>query len=125
MRDYILVFIGGGAGSCLRFFFNTALNNGYLKYPFGTLAANFTSCLIVGLAIPFFQSNSPIHYSLKLLVLTGVCGGFSTFSTYINELSIMQKANNYFLFSFYLIVSLLIGFLGLELGIYSSKFIKS
>lgn len=80
---FILVFLGSGIGGCLRFsislFFKTIGTTGF---PFGTLVANFLSCLLAAFLISKDMSQSPSTYSWHLLLVVGVCGGFSTFSTF-------------------------------------------
>lgn len=77
------VFIGGGLGSMSRFAIGHlyTLKNGF---PIGTFIANILACLILGILLGY-HLNKPISSEMRLLLLTGFCGGFSTFSTFSSE----------------------------------------
>lgn len=82
--SFVYVFIGGGIGSMLRYAVSLVLDKLNLHFPIATLTANALACLLFGLAAGYmFKEGVADHY--KLLLLTGVCGGFSTFSTFTND----------------------------------------
>lgn len=80
----VYVFIGGGIGSCLRYGIHHLMDKYSLNFPIATMTTNALACLIFGLAAGYIIKESlPDQY--RLLLLTGVCGGFSTFSTFTND----------------------------------------
>ncbi len=83
--NYILVFIGGGLGSLLRFFISIAMSKAALQLPVATLLSNTISCLLFGGLIYLFQEKQFIPDIYKHLILIGICGGLSTFSTFSYE----------------------------------------
>lgn len=92
--NFILVFIGGGLGSVLRFMIGLAFQKFTFQLPIATLCANITASLIFALlAFTVLSKNSSQH--LQVLLLTGFCGGLSTFSTFGYENFILLKAENY------------------------------
>jgi CrcB protein len=95
MKNYLLIFIGGGAGSLLRFFISNWFNPLMVVFPLGTLIANITSSFLLGLAVGFLQIKYPGNVYIQPLVITGICGGFSTFSTFSNETLILFQKENY------------------------------
>jgi CrcB protein len=82
---WILVFLGSGIGGCLRFFIGEQTSK-WLNYdfPFGTLIANFIACIILGLVIGL-TSSQWLDEKTRIFLAIGVCGGFSTFSTFSAE----------------------------------------
>lgn len=81
----LAVFIGGGLGSVLRWWLGLQLNTENSPLPFGTLAANLLGALIIGLALALIIRAPQINTAWRLLIVTGFCGGLTTFSTFSLE----------------------------------------
>ncbi len=92
MINYLLVFIGGGIGSIFRY--GIAQSLFHLNFPpIATFIANALSCILLGfLAGLSLKASLDQHY--KLLLMTGVCGRFSTFSTFTNETFTLFQSGN-------------------------------
>ena len=84
MQAYLFVFIGGGLGSICRYGIAQILSQYNFHFPWATFTANALSCIILG-ALVGWSLKEGMTDSTKLLLLTGFCGGFSTFSTFSNE----------------------------------------
>ena len=84
MYSYFLVFVGGGLGSICRFGIAEAIKPYQFVFPLATFLANVLSCMILGYFLGMSLKTEANSFQ-KFLVLTGFCGGFSTFSTFSNE----------------------------------------
>jgi fluoride exporter len=84
MSNFLLVFLGGGLGSILRYGIGLSLQDASKNFPLATFFANSAACLLLG-AVLAWQSKHGPNESAKLLFVTGICGGFSTFSTFTAE----------------------------------------
>jgi fluoride exporter len=79
------VFIGGGIGSVIRYLFGLLFSKTNLLLPYATLCSNVSSCLIFASALLFLYGKTDVSPNVKLFLLTGICGGLSTFSTFSFE----------------------------------------
>ncbi len=80
------VSVGASLGALLRWWLGMALNPHFPAIPPGTLAANLLGGYIVGVAVAFFATYTAVAPEWRLLVITGFCGGLTTFSTFSAEL---------------------------------------
>lgn len=113
---FLAVFIGGGLGSLCRFLLASLNVGSNTAIPYGTLSANFMSSFILGALVAWFSAKNDPSPSVVLLLTTGFCGGFSTFSTFSLELFQLSK-NGYPGLAFgYLVLSIGIGLLAVWLG---------
>ncbi len=81
--NLLLVFIGGGAGSVCRMLMGKGIAGALGdKFPFGTLVVNVLGCLAIGMLIPAWSGQRAEPHSMRLLVVTGFLGGFTTFSAF-------------------------------------------
>jgi len=91
MLNFLLVFIGGGLGSVIRFAIGLSLSQSKLNLPLATLLANLLACVIFAGVLFFSQSKLAVSENIKYLLLAGFCGGLSTFSAFSNETFILLK----------------------------------
>lgn len=82
--NFLLVFLGGGLGSICRYAIGLWMQPWQGRFPWATLAANGLACLVLGALLGWHLSGS-LPERQKLLLATGFCGGFSTFSTFTAE----------------------------------------
>lgn len=82
--SFLLVFFGGGAGSVARYGVFLLLRPWQERFPWATLAANGLACLLLGFLLGW-QMGGALSDQRRLLLATGFCGGFSTFSTFTAE----------------------------------------
>ena len=118
MKSFLLVFLGGGLGSSLRYLVTIAMNQYSKVLPFGTFTVNMVGCLLIGLILGYAQKENTLTSNQTLLLATGFCGGFTTFSAFANENLELIKNGEIFNFSVYTIGSVLIGILAVCIGFY-------
>ncbi|MCL4119655.1 UNVERIFIED_CONTAM: hypothetical protein GTU68_005801 [Idotea baltica] len=121
MKNILLVFVGGGFGSVLRFIIGKYLNNSENGIPYGTFLANILGSLLIGIILGYALKNDTLSSSQTVLLATGFCGGFTTFSTFAYENHVFLKSGDFMSFALYTIASFVIGFLAVFLGLYLVK----
>lgn len=110
-NNILLVGLGGAAGSILRYLCQRSLN---LNFPYGTLLVNISGCLLIGILWGLFTRH--IDEQRRLLLVTGFCGGFTTFSTFTYEGVQMLTENRWVIFALYTTLSIVLGLLATYLG---------
>ena len=116
MKSFLLVFLGGGLGSALRYLVASAMNQYSKVLPFGTFTANILGCLLIGMILGYAQRENTLTSNQTLLLATGFCGGFTTFSAFANENLELIKNGEIFNLSVYTIGSILVGVLAVFIG---------
>ena len=90
-KAIVAISIGASCGALLRWWFGMRLNAVFPAIPMGTLAANLVGGYVIGAAIAFFTSYSAVAPEWRLFVMTGFCGGLTTFSTFSAELATLLQ----------------------------------
>ena len=106
IRNLLLVALGGAVGSVLRYLLSS-INT---SFPWGTFAVNILGSLLIGLLVGLV-SKGVLSPEMKLLMVTGFCGGFTTFSTFANESFGMMKVGDVLQMALYVGISVVIGIL--------------
>lgn len=121
MKQVLLVFVGGGFGSVLRYIIGKYLNSTQTGIPYGTFATNILGSLLIGIVLGLAAKNNSLSQSQTLLLATGFCGGFTTFSTFAYENHVFLKSGDFTSFALYTIGSFVVGFLAVFLGMFLVK----
>ena len=121
MKNLLLVFVGGGFGSALRYIFGKYLNTIQHGFPIGTFAANILGSLLIGIILGLAAKNNSISHNQILLLATGFCGGFTTFSTFAYENHVLLKSGDFISLAIYTIATFIVGFLAVFLGVFIAK----
>lgn len=109
--NILLVAVGGACGTILRYLCQKGFNT---SYPYGTMGINLAGCFLIGLLWSYLTKNPSDH--LRLLLMTGLCGGFTTFSSFSHEGMVMIFENRWLEFFIYTSVSVVGGLTATYLG---------
>lgn len=120
MKPLIFVFLGGGLGSALRYALSLYFASSTPVFPKATFTANLLGAFLIGLLVGYSLKHT-IHHSFYLLLVTGFCGGFTTFSTLSLETYQLWKAEQWTTLGLYLSGSLILGVLLTSAGIYLAQ----
>lgn len=128
--SFLFVAIGGALGAVARYVLNITLQSSS-DFPWGTLAANFLGCLVMGVIAQFIASANWIHESglfpehYRLLFAVGFCGSFTTLSSFVLEMSSMLQRNEVLASFAYLMATMVGGFACFYIGYVVTRMLVS
>lgn len=122
LKTILYIAIGGAIGSVLRYLTSVLVNKYWSNhFPLATLITNVIGCFLIGLLIGILEKNNVANSNLKWFLITGFCGGFTTFSAFGYEnISLLQNHNSALAFG-YSALSILLGLFAVWLGLSISK----
>ena len=122
MKQILLVGIGGFIGSIARFFVSKLnLSGHFLSIPMGTLTVNIIGSFIIGLIVGISAKSEIITPGLRLFLMVGICGGFTTFSSFTLENMTLMQNGQFLSVLIYTGLSIFFGFLAVYLGYVTSN----
>lgn len=117
LRTLLIIGAGSFIGGIARFLLTRLVqSNVQSVFPWGTLAVNVAGCLFIGILYGLFERGNLMDQQLRLFLTIGFCGGFTTFSTFVNENFLMLSGQHYLQFSAYAVMSLALGLAAVYLG---------
>ena len=110
IRNLLVVGLGGGFGSIARYLTQKWFNEIYPHpFPWGTLSVNLVGCFLIGVIYGISEKTSLLSPQMRLLLVTGLCAGFTTFSTFAFEnLTLLRSGDNLY-FIIYTLASVVLG----------------
>ena len=122
IKNLLIVGLGGGAGSILRYAVHKFFQpQSIATFPTGTLLVNIAGCFLIGILWSIASRSLIWNEEMKLLLMTGFCGGFTTFSAFTLEGIGLLKENKTTLFFIYSTASVVGGLLATFIGIRIAK----
>lgn len=117
LRTLLIVALGGGVGSALRYAVSKFVQDNMSgAFPYHTFAVNIVGCLLIGLFYGLAARGHLGNNTTTLLLTTGLCGGFTTFSTFCNENIALLRGDNAFVALLYIASSMFCGLLAVMFG---------
>ena len=107
IKNILLVGLGGGIGSILRYAATLAINSKY--FPYATLCVNIIGSFIIGLVFDFAIKDETFANTWKLFLATGICGGFTTFSAFTLENMQLLQSGKIGMAFLYIALSVVLG----------------
>ncbi|MDR2691555.1 MAG: fluoride efflux transporter CrcB [Dysgonamonadaceae bacterium] len=120
VKQLLLIGLGGGIGSMMRFLVSK-IPFEQDSFPWATFVVNIVGCFLIGLLIGLSVLHLYWGRDMRLFLVTGFCGGFTTFSTFSTENVSLYYSGNYFLLGAYILLSVIVGFAAVLLGLALSK----
>lgn len=110
LRNLLIVGIGSFLGGMLRYLISLLMKNFCGQgFPWATLLVNLMGCFLIGLIFGLFSRFNGVNSLWCLLLTTGFCGGFTTFSSFANEGLQLLSSGNVWGFVFYVSASVILG----------------
>ena len=122
LKTILYIAIGGALGSVLRYLTSIFINKYWANhFPMATFITNVLGCFLIGLIIGILEKNNLAVSNLKWFLVTGFCGGYTTFSAFGMENVTLFQNNNTFLAFTYIGFSIIIGLFAVWLGLFVTK----
>jgi CrcB protein len=117
MKALLFVGIGGGLGSILRYVIQIFVGRHVpIVFPLGTFLVNFSGCFLIGMLYSLLARHTGLGPEWRLFLITGICGGYTTFSTFSYDGLILLKQGANLSFLIYMIGTVVLGLLATYAG---------
>ncbi len=124
MEKWIYLISGGIAGTAARYIFSGMVYERFgVGFPYGTLVVNLSGCFLIGFFDALFEEKFLLSPNVRVLLLAGFCGAYTTFSTFMLETSHLIKDGENLRAFLNVAVSVVAGFVVFRLGIWLAKVI--
>jgi len=121
-KNVLLIGTGGFIGSIARYFLsklNVQIN--FLSIPIGTLCVNILGSYMIGFLTGVSEKSVILSFEMRMLLMVGVCGGFTTFSSFTSENLMLIHSGQFMAMLLYTVLSVVLGFTAVYLGYVSTN----
>ena len=124
IKNVLAIFLGGGFGAISRYLIGYFfIDSVKINLPLITLSINTVSCFIVGLLFALFIDKPEVNPAIKMGLIIGFCGGFSTYAAFSLEIMEMLKTTQILQAVCYISLTLVLGLLAVFTGVHCAKFL--
>ena len=123
IKNILAVGAGSFLGGAARYLVSLAMKGINKGFPWATLAVNLVGCFLIGLLWGLFSRTASESSDWALFLTVGLCGGFTTFSTFSKESLMMLQSGNIWGFAGYIALSVIAGVALVAIGYYLFKYI--
>jgi len=124
IKSIFLVGLGGFVGSAARFLVSRYFQENVASvFPWGTFTVNIIGSLLIGIIFGISEKGEFLSPEIRLFLAVGICGGFTTFSTFSNDAFILMRNQEWIRFVFYSSLSFFLGLMAVYAGRMITKFI--
>ena len=117
VKSILIVGFGGFIGTVARFLISRYFQLNYTSvFPWGTLVVNILGCLLIGIIYGISEKGDFLSPEVRLFLTVGICGGFTTFSTFSNDAFLLLRQEEWIRFAFYASFSFFLGLLAVYAG---------
>ena len=121
---WIFLFLAGGVGTMARYLLSGVVYQSFgSRFPYGTLMINVLGCFLIGFLVALSQEKVVMSENVKLFLIIGFLGAFTTFSTFIFETASLIRTGQSLAAFFNVLISVVIGFLFFELGFFLGEIV--
>lgn len=116
-KALLAIGFGSFVGGVLRYLLSKVVNEAWeSSFPMGTFVVNVLGCFAIGVFFALFERGSIVNAHLRLFLTVGLCGGFTTFSTFANESFLLLRGGSFLVAVLYVALSLVLGLVALYVG---------
>jgi len=122
MDKYLVIALGGGAGSLARFLVGSAVMSRFVgRFPLGTFLINVSGSFLIGVLMTLFTERLTLHPNWRLGLIVGFLGGYTTFSSFEWETYVTTREGNGWIGFLYVVSSVVAGYVAVMLGSYCAR----
>ena len=122
LKSIMIVGFGGFIGTVARFLISRYFQENVSSvFPWGTFIVNIVGCLLIGLIYGISEKGELMSPEVRLFLAVGICGGFTTFSTFSNDAFMLLRQDEWIRFAFYTSLSFFLGLLAVYAGRLTTK----
>ncbi|MBW8332824.1 MAG: fluoride efflux transporter CrcB [Prolixibacteraceae bacterium] len=124
VKSIMIVGLGGFIGTVARFLISRYFQvNITSVFPWSTFVVNIVGCLLIGIIYGISEKGDFLSPEIRLFLTVGICGGFTTFSTFSNDAFLLIRQDEWFRFAIYTSLSFFLGLMAVYAGRFIIKFI--